>query len=53
MSDNTTTFEERFARLDARFDALERRFAVLEEMSDRILSLLTRIAGRQGIRVQF
>jgi hypothetical protein len=51
MSDESMTLEERFPRLEARFDALEGRFAVLEELMDRVLSLLVRIAERQGVQV--
>jgi hypothetical protein len=50
MSDETMTLEERFTRLEAGFDALERRFAVLEERMSRVLSLIVRIAERQGLR---
>ena len=51
MSEGTVTLEERFDRLEKRFEALERRFAVVEEQMDRVLSLLVRIAERQGVRV--
>jgi hypothetical protein len=56
-----TGLEARFAGLEARFDgfviafdgrvsALERRFAVQEERMSRMLSLVVRIAERQGVR---
>jgi hypothetical protein len=51
MSDEPMTLEERFTRLEARFDALERRFAALENVTSRVLSLLVRIAERQGIEI--
>ena len=56
-----TGLEASFSGLEARFDgfvvafdgrisALERRYAVQEERQTRMLSLLVRIAERQGIR---
>jgi hypothetical protein len=50
VSDGTVTLEERFCRLERRFEALERRLAVLEERMERLLSLVVRIAERQGVR---
>jgi hypothetical protein len=50
VSEETITLEERFCRLEKRFEAMERRFAVLEEQLDRMLSLMVRIAERQGVR---
>ena len=50
MGDETNTLEERFDRLERRFEALEQRFAVLEEQMERVLSLLVRIAERQGLQ---
>jgi hypothetical protein len=50
MGDETMTLEERFCRLEKRLDAIERRFAALEECMDRVLWLLVRIAERQGVR---
>jgi hypothetical protein len=42
--------ETRLGALEARFGAMERRFAVQEERMSRMLSLLVRIAERQGVR---
>ena len=39
----------RLGALEARFGAIERRFAVQEERMSRMLSLVVRIAERQGI----
>ncbi|HWB49927.1 MAG TPA: hypothetical protein VG651_12515 [Stellaceae bacterium] len=42
--------ESRFAGLEARFDGMERRMAVLEERITHLISLVVRIAERQGVR---
>ena len=42
--------EARLGALEARFGAMERRFAVQEERMSRMLSLIVRIAERQGVR---
>jgi uncharacterized coiled-coil protein SlyX len=42
--------ETRLGALEARFSAMERRYAVQEERMSRMLSLLVRIAERQGVR---
>jgi acyl carrier protein phosphodiesterase len=42
--------ESRFAGLENRYAAMERRFAVQEERMSRMLSLIVRIAERQGVR---
>jgi hypothetical protein len=46
-------FEARFsgflAAIDARFGSFERRFAVQEERTSRMLSILVRLAERQGL----
>ena len=41
--------ETRLGALEARFGAMERRFAVQEERMSRMLSLIVRIAERQGV----
>jgi hypothetical protein len=41
--------ETRLGALEARFGAMERRFAVQEERMSRMLSLIVRIAERQGL----
>ena len=41
--------EARLGALEARFGAIERRFAVQEDRMSRMLSLVVRIAERQGI----
>jgi hypothetical protein len=43
-------FEARFDGLEGRFAALERRYSVQEERMSRLLSLVVRIAERQGVR---
>jgi hypothetical protein len=50
MGDDTMTLERRFCRFKKRLAALERRFAALEENMERLLSLVMRIAERQGVR---
>lgn len=42
--------EARLGALEGRFGAMERRFAVQEERMSRMLSLIVRIAERQGVR---
>ena len=42
--------EARLGALEGRFGAIERRFAVQEERMSRMLSLIVRIAERQGVR---
>ena len=42
--------EARLGALEGRFGAMERRFAVQEERMSRMLSLIVRIAERQGLR---
>jgi hypothetical protein len=42
--------ETRLGALEARFGAIERRYAVQEERMSRMLSLLVRIAERQGLQ---
>jgi len=42
--------EARLGALESRFGAMERRFAVQEERMSRMLSLIVRIAERQGVR---
>jgi hypothetical protein len=42
--------EARLGALEGRFSAMERRFAVQEERMSRMLSLIVRIAERQGVR---
>jgi uncharacterized coiled-coil protein SlyX len=42
--------ESRLSGLESRYAAMERRFAVQEERMSRILSLIVRIAERQGVR---
>ena len=42
--------EARLGGLEGRFGAMERRFAVQEERMSRMLSLIVRIAERQGVR---
>jgi uncharacterized coiled-coil protein SlyX len=42
--------EARISALEGRFGAMERRFAVQEERMSRMLSLIVRIAERQGVR---
>jgi hypothetical protein len=42
--------EARIGALEGRFGAMERRFAVQEERMSRMLSLIVRIAERQGVR---
>ena len=42
--------EARLGALEGRFGAMERRFAVQEERMSRKLSLIVRIAERQGVR---
>jgi hypothetical protein len=37
------------AAIDARFGSFERRFAVQEERTSRMLSILVRLAERQGL----
>lgn len=48
-----STFEARLtsfvAAFEARFDGLERRFAIQEECTSRILAILVRLAERQGL----
>jgi hypothetical protein len=44
------TFEERLCRFEKRLEAIDRRLAALEESMDRVLSLVIRIAERQGVR---
>ena len=41
--------EARLGALEGRFGAIERRFAVQEERMSRMLSLIVRIAERQGV----
>ena len=43
-------FEARLGALEGRFGAMERRFAVQEERMSRMMSLIVRIAERQGVR---
>ena len=43
-------FEARFDGLEGRFGALERRYSVQEERMSRLLSLVVRIAERQGVK---
>ena len=50
MSDETITLEERITRLESRFGAIERRYTVQEERMSRMLSLIVRLAERQGVR---
>ena len=40
--------EMRFAGMEARFEGMERRMAVLEERITHLISLVVRIAERQG-----
>ena len=42
--------EARLGALEGRFGAMERGFAVQEERMSRMLSLIVRIAERQGVR---
>ena len=49
ISTLTTVMDARFAAVDARFAGLERRFAILEDRQNRILSILVRMAERQGL----
>ena len=42
--------EARLGALEGRFGAMERRFAVQEERMSRMLTLIVRIAERQGVR---
>ncbi len=42
--------EARLGALEGRFGAIERRFAVQEERMSRMLSLIVRIAERQGVQ---
>ncbi|MGH7053060.1 MAG: hypothetical protein ACREFK_04270 [Stellaceae bacterium] len=42
--------EARLGALEGRFGAMERRYAVQEERMSRMLSLIVRIAERQGVR---
>jgi hypothetical protein len=42
--------EARLGALEGRIGAMERRFAVQEERMSRMLSLIVRIAERQGVR---
>ena len=42
--------EARLGALESRFGAMERRYAVQEERMPRMLSLLVRIAERQGLQ---
>ena len=42
--------ESRLAGLENRYAAMERRFAVQEERMSRMLSLIVRIAERQGVQ---
>ena len=41
--------DARLSGLEARFGAMERRFGVQEERMSRMLSLIVRIAERQGV----
>jgi len=43
-------FEVRLSAIEGRFSAMERRYAVQEERMSRMLSLIVRIAERQGVR---
>jgi hypothetical protein len=42
--------EARLGAIEGRFGAMERRFAVQEERMSRMLSLIVRIAERQGVQ---
>ena len=42
--------EARLGALEGRFGAMERRYAVQEERMSRMLSLIVRIAERQGVQ---
>ena len=42
--------EARLGALEGRFGAMERRFAIQEERMSRMLSLIVRIAERQGVQ---
>jgi hypothetical protein len=42
--------EARLGAVEGRFGAMERRFAAQEEHMSRMLSLIVRIAERQGVR---
>ena len=42
--------EMRFAGMEARFDGMERHMAVLGERITHLISLVVRIAERQGVR---
>jgi hypothetical protein len=42
--------EARLGALESRFGAMERRYAVQEERMSRMLSLIVRIAERQGVQ---
>ena len=42
--------EARLGAIESRFGAMERRFAVQEERMSRMLSLIVRIAERQGVQ---
>ncbi len=50
MEARFAAMESRLAGLENRFAAMERRFAVQEERMSRMLSLIVRIAERQGVR---
>jgi hypothetical protein len=52
MSDENGSggLELRLAGVEGRFAALERRYAIQEELLSRVLSLIVRIAERQGIK---
>jgi hypothetical protein len=41
--------EARFSGLESRFGAMEQRFGVLDERMSRMMSLIVRIAERQGV----
>jgi hypothetical protein len=49
MSNETMTFEERLCRFEKRLERIDRRLAGLEEQMERVLSLVVRIAKRQGV----
>ena len=42
--------EARLGALESRFGAMERRYSVQEERMSRMLSLIVRLAERQGVR---
>ncbi len=49
MEARFAAMESRLAGLENRYAAMERRFAVQEERMSRMLSLIVRIAERQGV----